>query len=77
MRDGHPWWVLADVCEVLGITNVGNASARLNDDERGSIRLTDGTSPKGGNPNVTIINRSGYFRMIFRSDKPEASRLPS
>jgi prophage antirepressor-like protein len=71
-RDGEPWFVLVDVCRKLGIESPGNASARLDDDEKNTIRLTDGIR---GNPNVTIINESGLFSLIVRSDKPEAKKF--
>src|SRR5690606_37056960 len=67
--DGEPWFVAADVCAVLGIANVGNALARLDDDEKDSIRLADGTP---GNPNKAIVNEPGLYSLILRSDKPEA-----
>lgn len=67
--DNEPWWVAHDVCTVLGIANVGNALARLDDDEKSSIRLADG-SP--GNPNRAIVNEPGLFTLLLRSDKPEA-----
>jgi prophage antirepressor-like protein len=70
-RDGAPWFVLADVCRELEISNVGNAAARLDDDEKGSIRNPDATSI-GGNPNLTIINESGLYSLILGSRKPEA-----
>ncbi|MCG4274467.1 Bro-N domain-containing protein [Acetobacter senegalensis] len=41
MQNGEPWWVLADVCKVLEITNTGNASARLDEDEKATIQITD------------------------------------
>ena len=66
---GEPWFVAADVCAVLGIANVGNALARLDDDEKDSIRLADGTP---GNPNKAIVNEPGLYSLILRSDKPEA-----
>lgn len=50
----------ADACRALDIANVGNALARLDDDEKGSIRLTDVT-PNGGNPNVSIVNEPGLY----------------
>lgn len=31
--DGDPWFIAADICAALDITNVGNALARLDDDE--------------------------------------------
>lgn len=68
------WFVLADVCAVLEISNVGNAAARLDDDEKGSIRNPDVTSV-GGNPNVTIINESGLYSLILTSRKPSAKRF--
>ena len=70
--DGEPWFVAADVCAVLGIANVGNALARLDDDEKDSIRLTDGTP---GNPNRVIVSEAGLYDLIIRSDKPEAKRF--
>lgn len=67
--DGDPWWVANDVCAVIGIVNVGNALARLDEDEKGSIRLTDGTP---GNPNRAIVNEPGLYSLLLRSDKPQA-----
>jgi anti-repressor protein len=66
---GEPWFILADLCSLLGITNVGNVLARLADDQKGSIRLTDGTS---GNPNRATVNESGMWTVIVRSDSPDA-----
>ena len=71
--DGNPWWVLRDVCEVIGIANVGNAAARLDDDEKAAVRLAD-TSSDGTTQSreFTIINEAGLYSVILRSDKPEA-----
>lgn len=67
--DGRPWILANDVCAVLEIANVGNALARLDEDEKSSIRLTDGTP---GNPNRAIVNEAGFYSLVLRSDKPEA-----
>ncbi|WP_434439744.1 phage antirepressor [Lentzea sp. E54] len=67
--DGEPWFVAADVCAALDIANVSNALSRLDEDEKGSIRLAEGTS---GNPNRSIVNESGLYTLILRSDKPDA-----
>ena len=72
MKDGEPWWVLADVCQVLGIQNNRNAARRLDDDEKNTVHLADGIR---GNPNMTIINESGLYKVILRSDKPEAKKF--
>lgn len=68
MNDGAPWWVLVDVCAVLGITNNRNVSARLDDDEKG-VCLMD---TPGGKQEMKIINESGLYSVLLRSDKPEA-----
>ena len=66
--NGEPWWVLADVCNVLEISNSRNIAARLEDDEKG-VTLVD---TLGGAQNMTIINESGLYSVILRSDKPQA-----
>jgi len=74
-RDGEPWWVLKDVCAVLGIGNSRNVADRLDEDEKGSVRIADGTSEKGGNPYMTVISESGLYNVILLSRKPEARRF--
>lgn len=69
MMGGAPWFVANDVCAVLDIQNVGNALARLDMDDRGSIRLADGTP---GNPNRAIVSEPGLYDLVIRSDKPDA-----
>jgi prophage antirepressor-like protein len=46
-QQGDPWWVAKEVCDILGIKNVGNALARLDDDEKNTIRLVDGNPSRG------------------------------
>lgn len=66
--DGMPWFVLKDVCEALGATNDRNVAARLDTDEKG-VRLMD---TLGGPQKMTVINESGLYSVILRSDKPKA-----
>lgn len=68
MIDGEPWFVLKDVCQVLGIVNHKNIAARLDEDEKG-VYLMD---TLGGPQEMTIISESGLYAVILRSDKPEA-----
>jgi anti-repressor protein len=70
-ENGSPWWVLADVCEVLEISNPRNVAARLEDDEKG-VRLMD---TLGGKQELTLVNEAGLYSVILRSDKPEARRF--
>ena len=69
MRDGEPWFVAADVCRALDILNPRDATARLDEDEKNTVVLTDGNR---GNPNVTIINEPGLYALVLGSRKPEA-----
>lgn len=66
--DGEPWFVLADICKVLEIANSRNVTARLDPDEKG-VRQVD---TLGGKQEMTIINESGLYNVILRSDKPQA-----
>lgn len=68
-KDNELWWVLRDVCNVLGIGNVTDAKNRLDEDEFDSIELTDSI---GRNQQTIIINEPGLYAVILRSDKPEA-----
>ena len=67
--DSEPWFVAKDVCDALGLSNVGQAIASLDDDERDTITINDGTS---GNPNKAIITEGGLYSLVLRSRKPEA-----
>ena len=67
--DGEPWFVAKDICDALGLNNVGQAIASLDDDEKSSITIDDGTP---GNPNKAIISEPGLYSLILRSRKPEA-----
>lgn len=43
--------------------------ARLDDDEKNTVVLTDGNR---GNPNVTIVSEPGLYALVLGSRKPEA-----
>ena len=68
-ENGEPWFVAKDVCDVLELSNGGQALARLDDDEKSSITLNDGTP---GNPNKAIVSESGLYALVLASRKPEA-----
>ena len=68
-RDGEPWFVAADVCRALEIGNSRMATDRLDDDEKSTVSLTDGTP---GNPVKTIVSEPGLYSLALGSRKPEA-----
>ena len=69
VRDGEPWFVAADVCRILELGNSGQAISRLEEDEKSTIILNDG-SP--GNPNYAIVDEPGLYSLVLSSRKAEA-----
>lgn len=67
-KDGQPWWVLKDVCGVLGLSNPSMIADRLDEDERAKFDL-------GRQGDTNIVNESGLYNVIIRSDKPEAKKF--
>ncbi|WP_019012220.1 phage antirepressor [Deinococcus aquatilis] len=65
---GGPWFILVDVCRVLGISNPRNIPSRLKDEQKG-VRLVD---TPGGPQEVTVISESGFYKVVLRSDSPNA-----
>lgn len=63
------WFVGKDVCNALGFANHKDALSRLDSDERDGVGITD---PMGRSQEVTVINESGLYHLIFQSRKPEA-----
>lgn len=67
--NGESWWVLKDVCTVLELTTPARVAERLEEDEVSLTHLTDSI---GRQQETTIINESGLYSVILRSDKPQA-----
>lgn len=65
-KGGEPWFVLADLCRVLELSNPSMVAKKLEADERAKSDL--GLQEK----NVTLVNESGMYAVILRSDKPQA-----
>lgn len=70
-EQGEPWFVAADVCAVLDITETHRALSRLDDDEKGRHSMTT----PGGPQELSIINESGLYSLVLTSRKPEAKRF--
>lgn len=64
----EPLFCLADVCRVLEIKNTSDCKSRLN---AKGIVLTD-TPTNGGNQQLVYINEQNLYKVIMRSDKPQA-----
>lgn len=63
--DGEPWFAAVDVCQFLGLSNPSVAVAPLTEGEKAKAGLGKG-SP------ANVISESGLYKLVLRSDKPEA-----
>src|SRR5690242_610539 len=73
--DGNPWFVAADVCRALGLTphngSFTHHLTRLQVGEARKASRSDVEVPlRGGN--LMLVSESGLYKLVLRSDKPEA-----
>lgn len=66
--DGEPWFVAADVARVLGYTHVPAMLRMLKSGEKGVRQMYT----PGGEQEVSIISEPGFYRVVMRSNRPEA-----
>ena len=70
--ENEPWFVGKDVADALGYKVSRNAIAQFVDEED---KLTHQISASGQNRNMTIINESGLYPLIFSSKLPSAKQF--
>lgn len=68
IKDGEPWWVLKDVCDVLDLAH-RVVRQRLDDDVCSTYAIPDSL---GRSQETTIVNEDGLYDVILESRKPEA-----
>jgi prophage antirepressor-like protein len=71
-REDGPWFVGRDVLPVLGLDLNGTSKhyRKLHTSEKSNVnRIALGLNP--GRP-MTIVSESGLYKLVMRSDKPEA-----
>lgn len=67
------WFVGRDVATALGYENHRDALAKhVDDEDKNTVAIRDGIR---GNPNVTVINESGLYSLIFGSRLEGARRF--
>lgn len=69
--DDDPWFVAADIARVLGFRDAANAIRTVPDEEKGTHKV----STPGGDQELIVVSEPGLYRLIFRSNKPEAERF--
>ncbi|CAC8569946.1 TPA: ORF6C domain-containing protein [Staphylococcus aureus] len=70
--NGEPYFIGKDVADILGYTNSRKALSDHVDEED---KLTSRIVTSGQNRNVTIINESGLYSLIFSSKLENAKRF--
>ena len=74
IKDGEPWFVAKDICGVLGLTNPSEALKSLDSDEKSTLRNSEGRAGVGAQC-FNIINESGLYALVIRSNKPNARKF--
>ena len=71
--DNEPWFVGKDVADILGYQNGSRDINRHVDEEdkRSDVAIHDGSQ----NRNMTIINESGLYALVFGSKLPSAKKF--
>jgi prophage antirepressor-like protein len=75
--DGNPWFVATDICNILGLgwdkanqTYAPTKACRaLSSDQIGRFQMPT----KRGVRDSLIVSESGFYKLVMRSDRPEAS----
>ena len=65
----QPIFCLADICGVLGVSNVGNVKSRLDVDD---IRQADSIDSIGRSQKILYVTEEGFYDVVIRSDSPKA-----
>lgn len=63
---GDPWFVLADVCKALGISNVTETARALDEDEKADFSLSEVSS--GQRRKMIIVSEPGALSIILRAN---------
>jgi prophage antirepressor-like protein len=70
--DGDPWFVLSDVCKVIGVSNPSDVASSLDEDEKrqvidsSTLDLIEGSKI---NKLLNLVSESGLYSIILRSRK--------
>ncbi|AQT43458.1 BRO family, N-terminal domain [Bartonella apihabitans] len=77
-KDGEPWFVTADVCRALQLNIQKNGKPNTTTSLRRLLTKEKGLYPiytLGGAQRLSIISESGLYKLIMRSNKPEAKEF--
>lgn len=69
IANDEPWFVVADVCAALGLSNPSAVAARVDPDALSQAEVIDSM---GRQQQAKVVDEGGLYEIILRSDKPEA-----
>ena len=64
----EPWFVVADIAKVLGASNSRSLAQMVDEEDKGKQSLHSGSD-------ATIVNESGLYTILLRSNNPQAKPL--
>ena len=67
-EQGAPWFVAKDVCEILDLSDTSKSLERIPSHHKG----TNPIRTLGGTQQMLTVDEAGLYRLVLRSDKPEA-----
>lgn len=70
--DNEPWFVGKDVADALGYSNTRDALSKHVD---GEDKLMSQIATSGQNRDMTMVNESGMYSLVFGSKKDEAKKF--
>lgn len=71
--EGEPWFLAADVRKAIGLQQGGTNFHALSDHE--IMPLPSGLITGKGMGNAKLLSESGLYKLVMRSDKPEAKKF--
>ncbi|MBQ7626205.1 MAG: Bro-N domain-containing protein [Rhodocyclaceae bacterium] len=74
--NGQYWFVAADICRVLNLSNPSKSLAALDNDDRAKLKLGYPNLKLGCASETNIINESGLYTLILRSRKAVTAGTP-
>ncbi|WP_321335011.1 BRO family protein [Breoghania sp.] len=77
---GQPWWVAKEIRDILDIQKGGSNLSYLDAEEKMVLKcglaslqsLFPVSSGRGGSRRKTLVSESGFYKLVLRSDKPDA-----
>lgn len=76
LLDGEPWFLTVDVCTICALKDASSALRRVDDRDVRRLRRSDTPHLFRGIAaqvqEITVVNESGLYDLVFQSTKPEA-----